>query len=243
DRRDARGNERARQPLQSLREIHAGTRSGKREQERGDSHARDTDLHGTTLVAETVDQCAGGKLARETCDGAERKCEAHGLRSPAVLDQIDGHEYAESRLHGCDEEVHAVQRVASSALANRDHVALLRARGRRAGYSGTCTAAPGASFHVPPAIAISIPWPDTSSTSAMPLATRTATLRPRQQTRNDSDRHRGGRRGSRRSISPTKSTPPKPSTTACQSPPSPAIRMPPALFGSGSRSSAAVSRR
>src|SRR5262249_45605980 len=69
---------------------------------------------------------------------------------------------------------------------------------------------------------------------------RTATVRPLQQTRNDRLRHSGGSLGSIPSTSPMRARPAKPGITACHNAPNPAMRTPPALLGSRSRSVAAV---
>jgi hypothetical protein len=113
----------------------------------------------------------------------------------------------------------------------------------RVAYIGTCSVAPAVSFRVAAAIRISIGSPFTSVASTVLPAMRIATDRPLQHTRNDRLRHWGGSLGSIPSVSPPRSRPAKPSITACQSAPSPAMRTPPALLGSRSRSVAAVSRR
>ena len=82
-------------------------------------------------------------------------------------------------------------------------------------------------------ILISMASPAASVASVCPAVRRTATDRPLQLMWNDSARHCGGSRGSIASISPLRSTPPNPSTTACHIPPKPAMRTPPAVLGRG----------
>jgi hypothetical protein len=110
-------------------------------------------------------------------------------------------------------------------------------------YIDTSSVTPGVSLPLVPAIRISIPSPSTNVACAVLPAMRIATERPLQHTRNDKLRQWGGSRGSIPSISLFRSRPAKPRIIACQRPPSPAIRMPPALFGSSSRSAIAAWRR
>src|SRR5271166_2174500 len=127
-----------------------------------------------------------------------------------------------------------------------DHRAAPRTTGWGIGlaaYIDTSSVAPSASFTVVATIRISNPSPSISVACTVLPAMRIATKRPLQHTRNDRLRHCGGSLGSMPSISPFRSRPAKPRIMACHRPPSPAIRMPPALFGSSSRSSAAAWRR
>src|SRR5262249_52284053 len=116
-------------------------------------------------------------------------------------------------------------------------------RGGGVVYTDTCRVAPGARVRVAAPIRISIPSPPTSVPCTSPSVMRIATDRPLQHTRNDRLRHCGGSLGSTPSMSPFRSRPAKPSITAWHSAPSPAIRTPPALLGSKSRSLDAVARK
>ena len=108
---------------------------------------------------------------------------------------------------------------------------------RRITYTETCSVAPAVSFRVAAPIRISIASPSASVACTVLPAMRIATDRPLQHTRNERLRHWGGSLGSIPSVSPLRSRPAKPRITACHSAPSPAMRTPPALLGSRSRSS------
>ena len=115
DRCNARSDQRTCQTLQRLRDIHAAPIGREGKQQRRGADAHDTGLHGAALVTQSVDQGTGGHLAYEGRNCAECAREPNCRRGPAFLHQIDGHEYAESSLHGGDEEIDPIERVAAAA--------------------------------------------------------------------------------------------------------------------------------
>ena len=110
-------------------------------------------------------------------------------------------------------------------------------------YIDTSSVTPGVSLPLVPAIRISIPSPSTNVACAVLPAMRIATERPLQHTRNDKLRQWGGSRRSIPSISLFRVEAGEAENYRLPRPPSPAIRMPPALFGSSSRSAIAAWRR
>ena len=110
DRGDRGREHAARECVQRLRDRHRQFGRLDRQQQGGDDHADQCAARGGALVAHGIHQRAGGKLADQRDDGAEREDEADLHLGPFVRGQIDGDERAEAGLHIGDEEVHQIER-------------------------------------------------------------------------------------------------------------------------------------